>query len=150
MHSAAWVVELCDLYVDLMTYSLIDQLVHHLSADYAYHQRDVSLLLTLFCESLNLLDHHLWMYVIVDLDERSRLFLLYILRHFFDFNLMYHYFKTDLMQTCIQRYLFDLKIVFLQCSFTALHLDWIKRLLMKEERINEQKYDKRRSVLYYI
>jgi len=63
------------------------------------------------------------MYVFVDLDERFRLFLLYVLRHFFDFNLMYHYFKTDFAQTCIQQYLFDSKIIFLQCFFTALHLD---------------------------
>ena len=63
------------------------------------------------------------MYVFVDLDEHSRFFLLYVLRHFFDFNFMYHYFKTDLMQTCVQQYLFDSKIIFLQCSFAALHLD---------------------------
>ncbi len=123
MHSAAQVVELCNLYVDLMTYSLIDQLVHHFSADYAYHQRDVSLLLTLLCESLNLLDHHLWMYVFVDLDEHSHFFLLYVLRHFFNLNLMYHYFKTDFAQTCIWWYLFDSKIVLLQCSFAVLCLD---------------------------
>ncbi len=123
MHSATQVIELCDLYVDFMTYFLIDQLVHHLNADYAYHQQDVSLLLTLLCESLNLLDHHFWMYVFVDLDERSHLFLLYVLRHFFNFNFIYHYFKTDLAQTCIQRYLFDSKIIFLQCFLAALHLD---------------------------
>ena len=58
MHSATQVVELCDLYIDLITYFLIDQLVHHLSVDYVYHQQDVSLLLTFFCESLNLLDLH--------------------------------------------------------------------------------------------
>ncbi len=63
------------------------------------------------------------MYVFVDLDEHSHLFLLYVLRHFFNSNLMYHYFKTDFVQTCIRWYLFDSKIVFLQCSFTALHLD---------------------------
>ena len=123
MHSAAWVVELCDLYINLMTYFLIDQLVHHLSTDYMYHQQDVSLLLTLLCESLNLLDHHFWMYVFVDLNERFHFFLLYVLKHFFNFNLMYHYFKTDLAQTCIRRYFFDSKIVFLQCFLAVLHLD---------------------------
>ncbi len=123
MHSATQVIELCDFYVDFMIYSLIDQLIHHLSTDYMYHQQNVSFLLTLLCESLNLLNHHFWMYVFVDLDECSHLFLLYVLKHFFNFNLMYHYFKTDFMQTCIQQYLFDSKIVFLQCSFAILCLD---------------------------
>ena len=119
MHSAAWIIKLCDLYVDLMIYFLIDQLVYHLNVDYVYHQQNVSLLLTFLCESLNLFDHHFWMYVFVDLNECFHLFLLYVLRHFFDFNLMYHYFKTDFMQTCIQRYFFDSKIIFLQCFFAA-------------------------------
>ena len=123
MHSAAWIIELCDLYVDFMTYFLINQLVHHLSADYVYYQQNISFLLTLLCESFNLFNHHFWIYVFVDLNESSYFFLLYVLRHFFDFNLMYHYFKTDFAQTCIQWYLFDSKIVFLQCSFTALCLD---------------------------
>ena len=123
MHSAAWIIELCDLYVNLIIYFLINQLVHHLSADYMYHQQDVSLLLTFLYESLNLLDYHFWIYVFVDLDEHSHFFLLYVLRHFFNFNFMYYYFKTDFMQICIQQYLFDSKIIFLQCSFAALHLD---------------------------
>ncbi len=88
-----------------------------------YYQQDVFLLLTFFCESLNLLDHYFWMYVFVDLDEHFRFFLLYVLRHFFNSNFMYHYFKTDLMQTCIQWYLFDSKIIFLQCFLTVLCLD---------------------------
>ncbi len=124
MHFAAWVVELCDLYVDLMIYFLINQLVHHLSTDYTYHQWNIFLLLILLCESLNLLDHHFWMYIFIDLDEHSHLFLLYVLKHFFDSNFVYHYFKTDLMQTCIQRYLFDSKIIFLQCSFIVFFLIW--------------------------
>ncbi len=123
MHSAVWVVKLCDLYVNLMTYSFINQLVYHLSADYMYHQQNVSLLLTFFCKSLNLLNHYFWMYVFVDLDEYSHFFLLYVFRHFFDFNFMYHYFKTDSVQTCIQWYLFDSKIIFLQCFLAALYLD---------------------------
>ncbi len=106
-----------------MIYSLIDQFVHHLSADYTYYQQDIFLLLTFLCESLNLLDHHLWMYIFVDLDEYSHLFFLYILKHFFDFNFMYHYFETDFMQTCIQWYLFDSKIIFFQCFLAALHFD---------------------------
>ena len=106
-----------------MTYSLIDQLVHHFSVNYAYHQQDISLLLILFCELLNLLNHYFWMYIFIDLDEHSHFFLLYVLRHFFDFNFMYHYFKINLVQTCIQQYLFDSKIIFLQCFFTVLCLD---------------------------
>ena len=88
-----------------------------------YHQQDVFLLLILLCESLNLLDHHFWMYIFVDLDECSRFFLLYVLKHFFDSNFMYHYFKTNFVQTCIWWYLFDSKTIFLQCSFAALHLN---------------------------
>ncbi len=88
-----------------------------------YHQQDVFLLLILLCESLNLLDHHFWMYIFVDLDECSRFFLLYVLKHFFDSNFMYHYFKTNFVQTCIWWYLFDSKTIFLQCSFAALYLD---------------------------
>ena len=42
------------------------------------------------------------MYVFIDLDEHSCFFLLYVLKHFFDFNFMYHYFKTDLAQTYVQ------------------------------------------------
>ncbi len=123
MHSTAWIVKLCDLYVDLMTYFLIDQLVHHLNTDYIYHQWNISLLLTLLCELLNLLDHHFWIYIFIDFNDCSHLFLLYILKYFFNFNFMYHYLKTDFVQTCIQQYLFDSKIIFLQCSFAILHLN---------------------------
>ncbi len=123
MHSAAWVVELYDFYVYFMIYFLIDQLVYHLSADYMYYQQNISLLLTLFCESLNLFNHHFWMYVFVDLDEHSHFFLFYVFKHFFDFNFIYHYFKINFVQTCIQQYLFDSKIIFLQCFLIALYLD---------------------------
>jgi len=63
------------------------------------------------------------MYIFVDLDECFHLFLLYVFKHFFDFNLMYHYFKTDLVQTYVQQYLFDSKVIFLQYFLAALHLD---------------------------
>ncbi len=63
------------------------------------------------------------MYVFVDLNEHSHFFLLYVLKHFFDSNFIYYYFKTDLMQTCIQQYFFDSKIFFLQCFLAVFHLD---------------------------
>ncbi len=119
-----------------MIYFLIDQLVHHFSTDYMYHQQNVSFLLILFCKLLNLLDYHFWMYIFVDLDEYFHFFLFYVFKHFFNFNLMYHYFKTDFVQTCVQRYLFDSKIIFLQCFFAVLHLDL--------------KYQQFQSSLYYL
>jgi len=63
------------------------------------------------------------MYVFIDLDEHSCFFLLYVFKHFFDSNSVYHYFKTDFAQTCIWWYLFNSKIGFLQCFFTVLCLD---------------------------